>query len=250
MRAEIYQEIVRCLEARQLVVLATVVQGPQPGRQLVIWPRGETLGDLGSPRLNQRAALYAEQIAPTFQSSRKTFSRDDAELDVFFEVLPPPPELAIVGAVHVAVPLVEFANALGFRTIVIDPRRAFATPERFSHAERVLVKWPQEALPQIGLHEASYVAVLSHDLKIDLPALESALRSRARYIGALGSKKTHAKRVVALKNGGFSDEEIGRIHAPIGLDLGGRRAEEIALAIMAEIVAVHHARPAGQSHAP
>ena len=242
MQSAIYSELKSCIESGRLVVLATVIDGPGVGRQLLIWPGGQTLGDLGAPRLNQRAALYGEQIASTFESGRKSFSLDADSLEVFFEVLPPPPELVIVGAVHVAIPLIGFAKGLGFRTIVVDPRGAFATPERFSDADLLIHSWPQEALERTDLHESSHVVVLSHDLKIDLPALEVALASPARYIGALGSKKTHQKRIAALEESGFSAAEIGRIHAPIGLDLGGRRAEEIALSIIAQIVAVDHGR--------
>lgn len=243
MLGEIYRELIACLDRRELVVLSTVVEGRGQGNELLIWPRGETLGDLGSPRLNQRAALYAEQIAPTFQSGRKSFRWDDHEVDVFFEVYPPPPELIVVGAVHVAIPLIGLAKGLGYRTVVVDPRSAFATKERFPQADEILSTWPEEAFQKIDLHESSYLAVLSHDMKIDLPALAAALRSPARYIGALGSSRTHAKRVKALQAEGFSNEEMGRIHAPIGFDLGGRRAEEIALSIMAEMVAAGHGRP-------
>lgn len=246
MRREIFAELAACLERRESVALATVVEGEGQGRQMLIWPRGETYGDLGSPRLNQRAALFAEQIIPGLQSGRKSFRWEDRDIDVFFEVYPPPSEIVVVGAVHLAVPLIGFAKILGFRTIVIDPRAAFATEERFEHADLVLNLWPQEALNEIQLHEASCLVVLSHDMKIDLPALEAGLRSSCRYLGALGSRKTHAKRVTALIESGFSEEEIGRIHAPIGLDLGGRMAEEIALAIMAEILAAGYGRPTGR----
>ena len=240
MLSSIYTELESCLASGQLVVLATVVDGPGVGRQLLIWPGGQTLGDLGSPRLNQHAALYGEQIASTFEAGRKSITIDSDSLDIFFEVLPPSPELIIVGAVHAAIPLIGFAKTLGFRTIVIDPRGAFATPERFAAADLLINSWPREALVDVGLHEASHVVVLSHDLKIDLPALEVALRSPARYIGALGSKKTHKKRVAALQEAGFTEAEIARIHAPIGLNLGGRKAEEIALSIIAQVVAVDH----------
>jgi xanthine dehydrogenase accessory factor len=240
MLPSIYSELESCLEAGHLIVLATIVDGPGVGRQLLIRPGGQTLGDLGSRRLNQQAALHGEQIAPTFESGRKSLSLDSESLDVFFEVLPPPSEMIIVGAVHVAIPLIGFSKALGFKTTVIDPRGSFATPERFAAADLLINSWPRKALADVGLHSASHVVVLSHDLKIDLPALEVALKSPARYIGALGSKKTHKKRIAALQEGGFTDAEIARIHAPIGLDLGGRRAEEIALSIIAQIVAVDH----------
>jgi xanthine dehydrogenase accessory factor len=244
MKNPVYSELRSSVASGRLVVLATVVGGTDVGRQLLIWPDGQTLGDLGSPRLNQQVALYGEQIAPSFESGRKSFTLDADSLDIFFEVLPPPPELIIVGAVHVAIHLIDFAKRLGFRTIVIDPRGAFATEDRFSEADMLTNSWPKPALEEIGLHEGSHVVLLSHDLKIDLPALEIALLSPARYIGALGSKKTHAKRSTALREMGFEETEIGRIHAPIGLDLGGRRAEEIALSIIAQIVAVDHGRDA------
>ncbi len=242
MRAELYRQLTACLERRELVVLATVVEGRSQGSQLLIWPRGETFGDLGSPRLNQRAALFAEQILPDRQSTRKTFRWDDDEVDVFFDLQVPPIEMVIVGAVHVAVPLVSMARVLGFHTVVIDPRPIFASEERFAQADRIINRWPAEALAEVPLHDSSCLVVLSHDMKIDLPALQAGLRSSSCYIGALGSRKTHAKRVEALLERGFAGPEIDRIHSPIGFDLGGRRAEEIALAILAEIVSVTHGR--------
>jgi xanthine dehydrogenase accessory factor len=242
MRRELYAELQTCLGTRQLVVLASVVAGSGLGRQLLIWPRGETFGDLGSPRLNQRAALYAEQILPGLRSSRKTFRWNEEEVDVFFDVFSPSPELVAVGAGHVAVPLVELARVVGFRTVVVDPRSVFSTRERFPRADEVITGWPQEALPEVGIHAGSHLAILSHDPKIDLPALEIALRSPARYIGVLGSTRTHAKRLAALRERGFEPQDLERVHAPIGLDLGGRKAEEIALAILAEMVAVGYGR--------
>lgn len=246
MQREIFDELSACLDRHELVVLATIVEGVGTGRQMLIWPRGETFGDLGAPRLNQRAALFAEQIIPGQQSCRKAFRWDDREIDVFFDVYPPPAEIVVVGAVHVAVPLIDFARLLGYRTVVIDPRAVFATRERFARADRLLIQWPQDALQDVAMHEASSLVVLSHDMKIDLPALELGLRSTCRYIGALGSRKTHAKRVEALLDLGYSEQEVARIHSPIGLDLGGRRAEEIALAILAEIVAAAHGRQTGR----
>ncbi len=248
---EIFERLREALAARELVCLATVVGGTggeaggagvRPGGQLLVWPTGAALGDLGSPRLNQRAALFTEKVFQTFAPVRKVFEHDGGRVDLFFDVHPPPPRLVVVGAVHVAIHLVEFAGRLGFETVVVDPRTAFATPERFAGADRLLAAWPQKALPDLELDESTYVAVLSHDLKIDVPALVAALASPARYVGALGSKKTHGKRVAALEEAGVSAEAIARVRAPIGIDLGGRRAEEIALAIMAEIVAASHGR--------
>ena len=182
------------------------------------------------------------RAAASFRSQRRTLPTGDVEVDVFFEIHPPRPKLVIVGAVHVAAALVTFARELGFKTIVVDPRTAFATPERFAHADELRTDWPDEALVKTGINENTYLALLSHDLKLDVPALKVALPSAARYIGALGSKKTHAKRLAALAEAGVVGAAVERIHNPIGLDLGGRRAEEIAMAILAEMIAVQHGK--------
>ncbi|MDX1388715.1 MAG: XdhC/CoxI family protein [Acidobacteriota bacterium] len=240
MHNELFRALKRCLDDERLAVVVTVVAGAGSGRQLLFGPDDLAIGDLGSPELNRRAEELAAEARTSFRCTRATLESDGSELDLFVDVHPPRPQLVVVGAVHVAIPLVGFATTLGFHTIVVDPRSAFATRERFPHVDRLLPVWPAEAFRDVNLHEGSYLAVLSHDLKIDLPAIEIALRSPVRYIGALGSKKTHAKRVAALEKGGFSKEEIARIHSPIGFDLGGRRAEEIAVSIMAEVIAVSH----------
>jgi xanthine dehydrogenase accessory factor len=243
MRADIFQRLLDGLESERAVVVATVVEGPGVGNQLILGPRDrEALGSLGSEALDREALRHAEGLLGSFSSLRRKIEIEIETFDVFFDVQPPAAKLIIIGAVHVAIHLVNFAKRLGFETVVIDPRTTFATPERFAEADQSIAQWPQEVLGAIPLNEASCFAVLSHDLKIDLPALEVALRSPAGYIGALGSRKTHGRRVEALREAGFSDEEIDRIRSPIGLDLGGRRAEEIALAILAEIVATRYGR--------
>ncbi len=242
MQEIVFEALRRSILDKDVVALATVVAGPGVGCQLLVWPGGQTLGDLGSPRLNQRAALYADRLIPDHKCGRKAFDREAQSVDVFFEVVAPPPKLVIVGAVHVAAHLLQFARELGFETVLVDPRSALLKQERFAGADRRIGTWPKEALLEAGIDDSTFVAVLSHDPKIDLPALESVLRSPARYIGVLGSKKSHQKRLATLQERGFSEEELGRLHAPIGLDLGGRRAQEIALAIAAQMVAVHHRR--------
>ncbi len=242
MKREIHTELRSCIEREELVVLATVVAGPGLGNQLLIWPAEQTLGDLGTPRLNQRAALFAEKAFHSFESKRRTVDHQGEQIEIFFDVHPPPEKMIIIGAVHVAIHLIELARVLGIKTIVIDPRTAFATPERFAAADQLIAGWPAEALADIPIHESTYFVALSHDFKIDLPALEIALAGPARYVGALGSTRTHAKRVDELLELGLSREQIERIRAPIGLDLGGRKAEEIALAIAAQIVAARHGR--------
>jgi xanthine dehydrogenase accessory factor len=158
------------------------------------------------------------------------------------DVLRPVSTLVVVGGVHIATALVELARTLGYRTVVVDPRPAFANRERFPHADRIEAAWPDEALARLGLTPSTAVAVLTHDPKLDDPALRAALPSDAFYVGALGSRRTQEKRRERLREGGLTDAQLDRLKAPIGLDLGGRSPEEIALAIMAEVVASRHGR--------
>jgi len=167
---------------------------------------------------------------------------------VFLEVVNPPLRLVIVGAVHIAQFLVPMAKLSGYRPIVVDPRRTFATPERFPDVE-ILHDWPDDALQALDPDRRTAVVTLTHDPKLDDPALEVTLRSPAFYVGALGSHRTHARRVERLKAAGFTDAEIARIHAPIGLDIGAVSPAEIALSIMAEITAVLRGAPLARRQA-
>lgn len=236
--ADLYTTFADAVKRGRLVGLATVLAGSHSGRKLLLWPNGTTEGDLGDTELNQQMVERAKAAFADQQTARFTVTTAAGEADVFLEVQAPLPKLVIVGAVHIAIPLVTFGKTLGFRTIVLDARSAFATPERFHHADELLIQWPADALPEIGIDEATYIVVLTHDEKIDNPALAVALTSPAHYVGALGSKKTHARRVAALQEVGVTEEQIARIHAPIGLNIGARRPEEIAVSIIAEIVAV------------
>jgi len=160
---------------------------------------------------------------------------------IFLEALAMPPLLAIVGATHVGQALAHLAKAVGYRVVVADPRTALANPERFPGME-ILAAWPEEALAMLRFGPSSAIAVLAHEDKFDHPALLAALRSSAGYIGAIGSRTTNEKRVAWLRAQGVTDRDIARIHAPIGLDIGASGVEEIALAILAEIVAVRRQR--------
>ena len=230
----VFEQAVR--EAR-LVALATVLAGPQVGARLLLWPDGGCLGTLGDAALDAAAVAHAARLFPALRTERMTFATAHGPADVFIAVEAPPPKLVIVGAVHAAMALVTFGKTLGFHIVVVDPRTAFATPARFAHADRLVAGWPDAVLPTLAIDPSTCVVVLTHDAKIDDPALAYACRSPARYIGALGSRRTHAARVERLQQAGLSEDEINRIHAPIGLAIGARRPEEIALAIMAEIVA-------------
>ncbi|MBX3011773.1 MAG: XdhC family protein [Caldilineaceae bacterium] len=234
----LYTTFTEAIRQGRLVGLATIIAGPGIGRKLLLWPNGETQGNLGTAELNQAVAERGKGALAAQQTERFVLTTAADEVEIFLEVHAALPKLILIGAVHIAIALVTFGKTLGFRTIVLDARSAFATPERFSHVDELRIGWPADLLPEIGLDESTYVVALTHDEKIDNPALAVALQSPARYVGALGSRKTHAKRVAALQELGVSDEQIAQIHAPIGLSIGARRPEEIAVSIMAEIVAV------------
>jgi xanthine dehydrogenase accessory factor len=169
--------------------------------------------------------------------------------DLFFEVYQPVASLIIVGAGHISIPLTRLAKVLGYHVTVVDAREAFATRERLPDADELLVEWPDEALQRVLVSGSTAVAVLTHDDKFDVPALRTALQRGAGYVGAIGSRGTRARRDERLREAGVHDEQIARIHGPIGLDLGAESPEEIALAILAEIVAVRHGRSAPQRQA-
>ncbi len=237
------------IEQDQAVALAVVVRGPEPllGAKAVIPAQGEPAGALletpwGDQILADARELMQRKSSGTCQYS-PTVGDGPEPVEIFFDVHRPAPRLIIVGGVHIAIDLIHFAKPLGFRTYLVDPRTAFATPDRFPHADEIVHRWPDEALSEIGLTADTSVVVVTHDPKLDDPALMAALPSPAFYVGALGSPKTHARRVERLLAEGVAEAYIDRLHAPIGLNIGGRTPAEIALSIMAEIVAVRHQMP-------
>ncbi|MBZ0217288.1 MAG: XdhC family protein, partial [Fimbriimonadaceae bacterium] len=186
----------------------------------------------------------AGELAAAFHAgkSRIVTSRDK---EYFLNVFVPPPRLVLIGAVHISKALYPMAAACGYDVTIIDPRGAFATEERFPDVT-LIADWPDDILPGLNIDRYTGVATLTHDPKIDDPALIHALGSEAFYIGALGSRKTHGRRVERLTTGGISENEIARIHAPIGLDIGAQSPVEIAVSILAEITAALHRAPAQQ----
>jgi xanthine dehydrogenase accessory factor len=156
----------------------------------------------------------------------------------FIEPVRRPAHLVIIGAIHIAIPLHRLAKLMGYRVTVVDARSKFATKERFPEADELIVAWPDEAMAKLPLDNSTYVVILTHDPKFDLPALRSVLGKDVGYIGAIGSRKTNQNRFDALRAEGFTEDQLSRVHGPVGLDLGGRGAEETALGILAEITAV------------
>jgi xanthine dehydrogenase accessory factor len=193
----------------------------------------------GTQRLVREAEVAGDPLAELLRErlrSGKSGLAETPEGEVFLTVTVPPVRILVTGAVHISQALVPMAALLGHDVIIVDPRTAFATPERFPdvalHAE-----WPDTVLPSLGVDRYTAFVALTHDPKIDDPALFHALKSECFYIGALGSRKTHAKRVERLRAAGFPDETIARIHAPIGLNIGAVSPAEIALSILGEITA-------------
>jgi xanthine dehydrogenase accessory factor len=238
---EVFPALERELAAERPAILATVIRGPEGelGRKRLRFHDGRTAGSLG-PDLDAVADAAAAEVQREGRS-RRVEAAPDREL--FLDALLPSPTLVVVGGVHIAIALTELARAMGYRTIVVDPRKAFGNAQRFPGVDRLLNAWPDEGLRQAGLHTATAVAVLTHDPKLDDPALREALRSDAFYVGALGSQRTQEKRRKRLLEEGLTEEELARLHAPIGLALGGRTPEEIALSVMAQIVAVRNSAP-------
>jgi xanthine dehydrogenase accessory factor len=210
--------------------IVTVIRGPDIllGRQIAIGPDG-AVGALGDERDEAAIAL----ARGGGQSRRHELN---ADVELFVDVLRPPPALVMVGGAHIAVALAPLAKRMGYRAVVVDPRRAFGSRARFPDVDRLIQAWPDKAFVNFPLDSETAVVTLSHDPKIDDPALRAALRSDAFYVGALGSRRTNAKRRERLAAMGFDEAQLARIHAPVGLDIGADNPEEIALAIMAEIV--------------
>ena len=201
--------------------------------------------------------LWPDDAVPSpLADAARTALQDDEAGNVSFDgqtwfVHPhnPPVRLIVVGAVHVAQALVPMAATLGLGVTVVDPRRAFATPERFPGVA-LSFDWPDEAMAALGPDARTAVVTLTHDPKLDDPALDAALRSSCFYIGALGSRRTHAKRVERLKELGHDDAVLGRIHAPVGLDIAAVTAPEIALSVLAEVVAARRGSALAKRAAP
>jgi xanthine dehydrogenase accessory factor len=231
--ADLYERLRAAIIRERPTAVATVIQGPDAhlGRKLLLLDDGTAAGSISDAALSAARAAMAEGVS-------RRVSIEGAE--IFVDVQLPPPRLVIVGGVHIAIALVALAKTLGFRTILVEPREAFGNATRFPHVDRIVSAWPDRALEELDIDASTAVAVLTHDPKLDDPALSTALQSRAFYVGALGSRRTQEKRHARLREAGVSEEALSRLYAPIGLDLGGRSPEEIALSIMAQIVAARN----------
>jgi xanthine dehydrogenase accessory factor len=245
----LYEELKDLLNQEKGAALATVVRGPEHvGAKLLVLPGKKADGTLGVADLDARVIEDAERAIWAGEAGTRTYSVEIAgstqTFDVFIEGFPPPPTLVIVGAGHIAIPLTTFAKTLNYRVVVVDARSAFATRERFPHADELIVAWPDGVLEKMDLNPSTSVAVLTHDPKFDEPTLRVVLSRQVAYVGAIGSRKTREERDERLRNQGLTDEQLRGIHGPIGLNIGATSPEEMALAIMAEIVATRHGKDA------
>jgi xanthine dehydrogenase accessory factor len=217
----------------------TLLEGAWPGAKLLLEADGARSGSLGALELDDEAVRHANELLWAESSERRGA--------FFIDVVAPAPRLILFGAVDVAASLCRLASAAGWRAYVVDPRARFAAPERFPEAEEVIAAWPEEAFARLGgIDPATSIAVLTHDPKLDDAALQIALRSTAWFVGAMGSRRAQATRRERLLAGGLSEEEMDRLAAPLGLDLGAVSREETALSILAEIVAARHGRDGGR----
>ena len=217
----------------------TLLEGDEPGRKVLFEEDGTQSGSLGSAELDAEARQAAEDLL--------WLETSELRGPMFADVVAPPPRLILFGAVPIAAALCRIGRATGWRCYVVDPRTRFATPERFPDAEQVIAAWPQEAFAQLGgIDPATSIVVLTHDPKLDDAALEIALRSPARFVGAMGSRRAQESRRERLLALGFTDDDLARMSAPVGLDLGAVSAEETALSILGEVVAARHGRDGGR----
>jgi xanthine dehydrogenase accessory factor len=248
--AALYDELARALREKRPVALATMTVGPRPGAKLLVGLDGAARGDLGDPDLNRVVARDARAELESGITGERHYgpqrqARQD-EITIFVESFAPPPRMLIFGAVDFTAALVRVAKVLGYTVTVCDARRVFATRARFPDADEVLNEWPEELLGRVGasLGPRDAVCVLTHDPKFDVPAIVAALATRVGYIGVMGSRKTHERRLLRLREENVTDAQLERVMAPIGLDIGARTPEETAISIVSEIIALRAGRRA------
>ena len=248
--APLYETLAAALRADEPVALATVIAGVSLGARLLVRPGREVLGSLGNSGLDEVATrdvlgeLELGQTCVRHYGAGGEQRMDD--LTLFVESFAPQPRMLIFGAVDFTASLARVAKVLGYKVVVCDARKVFATPKRFPMADEIRVEWPDDVFDAYGekLRPVDAVCILTHDTKFDIPAVVRSLRTDVGYIGVMGSRRTHTRRVERLREVGVDEEGLARLMAPIGLDIGGRTPEETAVSVMAEIIAVRAGRAA------
>jgi xanthine dehydrogenase accessory factor len=238
---ELFKELAEAVRAERPVALVTSVRGPNAGAKLLINESG-VLGTLGDADLDRAASTDAAAMLELGLTGSRTYGsageRRPEEVELFIESFAPPPRMYVFGAIDFAAAVARIGKLLGYRVTVCDPREKFATKRRFPEADEVVVRWPHEFLVDAEVDRRTVICALTHDPKFDVPLLKAALATSAGYIGAMGSRRTHAKRSQQLLDEGVPEEQLARISGPIGLDIGARTPEEVAVAIAAEIIAL------------
>ena len=233
-------EIVTALAAlkreERLGAMISVIDGPDLGSSVVVdRATGDITGD-GSPWLDEDVISDANDLMDREESRSLLYG----ERRIFIDTIAPSPIMLIFGAGHIAQPLSLFARELGFRVVVADARAAWATSERFPHADELIVAWPEAVFDHIEPDRRTYVVMLSHDARFEIPVFHAVHRKPIRYLGAMGSRRTHRMRVERLMDEGWTQDEVDAIHGPIGLDLKGKTPAETAVAILAEVIQVRY----------
>jgi xanthine dehydrogenase accessory factor len=240
----VFDTLEAALRSDTPVALVTVIAGHNIGAKLLVEQGSEPIGSLGDADLDRVVARDALGELEAGLTVTRHYGRHgearERHLEVFIESFVRPPHMVIFGAVDFTAALAKVAKVLGYRVVVCDARAVFATRQRFPMADEVVNDWPDRYLEKVGdeLGARDAVCVLTHDTKFDVPAIVGALSTNVGYLGAMGSRRTHAKRVERLREAGVTSEGLARIRAPIGLDIGGRTPEETAVSICAEIIAV------------
>ena len=238
-----FEAIHTILDSEEFGSVVTFVDGPQKASKAILDASGQVIaGELPD---DQGGDIREDALALMAHEQHRALSYGEHE--VFIETLAPPPDLLIFGAVHIGQALCSFGSQMGYRVTVVDSRPAFATDERFPDAHRVIKGWPRDIMDQLDFDRRTWVVVLSHDPRHETPPLEAALKADTRYIGAMGSRRTHNLRVERLRELGFGDDQIGRIHSPIGLDIGAETPQEVAVSILAEMTLVRYGAGTGYS---
>ncbi len=237
-----YLQIARQSSERGIAAaVVTIVRGGVPGTRILLIDN-EATGSLSDLALDDAASQAARDGVASGKSGLVALSPG---IDAFVDVFLPPPLMVVIGAVHVAQAVVAVARPLGYRIVVVDARQTLASPERFPDVDELIVAWPDDAYTQLPIGKSSAIVILTHDPKFDEPAILGALQTDAGYIGAVGSRKTNVDRRQRLLEAGATDVQIDRVHGPIGLNIGGGTPEEMAISIVAEIIAVRNGRGGG-----
>lgn len=239
-RMPFFPDVAAAISNGEPVAVATIVDGPPPvGRKLAVWP-GRTDGSFDVPGLTAAVSDDARGMLAQGQTGMRSYGsagqRQGDDVAVFISSFAPPPRMLVFGATDFAGAVSRIGTFLGYHVTVCDARPTFATNKRFPDADEVVVDWPHRYLRAIDTDPRTVICVLTHDPKFDVPVLQVALRSDAAYVGVMGSRRTHEDRLLRLKEAGVTDDEFARLRSPIGLDIGARTPEEVAVAIAGEII--------------